>query len=160
MAGSAAIVASGAAVAVPVAKTSGSIDPNKRVLDLQSALKDAYDHVTPITPAEYLSEIEANGWLPVTRIGVNGEPRRVFEYTVNFPTNQAMNFISTVALGNREEISTTVPLRISLSRAEACITRYSIGEAGGRVNVLTIDRRRTTLTCHNHLCSGLPPLRV
>ena len=35
MAGSA---ASGAALAVPVAMASGSVDPNKRVLDLQSAL--------------------------------------------------------------------------------------------------------------------------
>jgi hypothetical protein len=93
MAGSAAVVASGAAVAVPVATAYGSVDPNKRVLGLQAALRDAYGHVTPITPAEYLTEMEANGWLPITRIGPNGEPRGVFEFTVDFPTDEAMNFL-------------------------------------------------------------------
>jgi hypothetical protein len=37
--------------------------------------------------------MEANGWLPVTRIGHNGEPRGVFEFTVNYPTDEAMNFL-------------------------------------------------------------------
>jgi hypothetical protein len=41
MTGSAAVVASGAAVVVPVPLASGSSDPNKRVLDLQSALRAA-----------------------------------------------------------------------------------------------------------------------
>jgi hypothetical protein len=93
MAGSAAIVASGAAVSVPVAMASPSVDPNKHVLDLQSALKAAYAHVTPITPAEYVREMEANGWIAITRIGRDGEPRGVFEFTVDYPTDEAMSFL-------------------------------------------------------------------
>ena len=36
----------------------------------------------PITPAEYLALMEANGWRPKTD-SVRGKPRGVFEYTVN-----------------------------------------------------------------------------
>lgn len=70
MAGSAAVIAgSAAAAAVPIAAFGAAIDPNRMVLDLQAALRAAIKHVTPITPAEYLAEMEANGWLPVRELG-------------------------------------------------------------------------------------------
>jgi hypothetical protein len=90
IAGSAAVV-----TAIPMALgSSGSSDANKRVLDLQSALKAAYDSVTPITPAEYLAEMEAHGWRPLVSI-FHGKPLRgVSEWTVrDFPEREDMDFL-------------------------------------------------------------------
>jgi hypothetical protein len=54
----------------------------------------APDPDRPITPAEYLAEMEANGWRPATD-SVRGEPRGVFEYCVRhkLPTREDMNFL-------------------------------------------------------------------
>jgi hypothetical protein len=93
-AGSAAVVASGAALVVAVPTASGSRDPNKRVLDLKSALRAAYSHTTPITPAEYLAEMEAHGWRPLVTV-LHGKPLRgISEWTVNeFPEQEDMEFL-------------------------------------------------------------------
>lgn len=42
------------------------------------------DDTRPITPAEYLAEMESHGWHPVTGV-VSGRPSGVFEHCLNKP---------------------------------------------------------------------------
>ena len=55
---------------------------------------EAPDPNRPITPAEYLAEMEANGWRPITH-SVRGKPRGVFEYCVRHkrPTREDMDLL-------------------------------------------------------------------
>ena len=49
----------------------------------------------PITPAEYLSKMEANGWRPVTD-SIRGKPRGVIEYTVDEWTWEDGTFLRSI----------------------------------------------------------------